>query len=81
VASSKHRQTQRFLDTLETFLLQVQDLLMKEKYPSGLTQRQRVLALEEEENANGYSYYGDSDQEKPDQSKKVGKRLVLHANE
>ncbi|KAI8877492.1 acyltransferase ChoActase/COT/CPT [Backusella circina FSU 941] len=82
VASSKHRQTQRFLDTLETYLLQVQDLLMKEKYPSGLTQRQRVLALEEQEEENGYSYYGgEYDEEKPDQLKKVGKRLVLHANE
>ncbi|KAI9363304.1 acyltransferase ChoActase/COT/CPT [Pilaira anomala] len=66
VASSKHRQTQRFLNTLETYLTDVQVMLMKEKYPTGISTRQRVLEMEEAELEleNGYSYFdnGELDQ-------------------
>lgn len=67
---------------------------MKEKYPTGISQRQRVLEMEEaeRETANGYSYFdnGDGGSKDPSDSssvsssprlanrKKVGKRLVLH---
>ncbi|KAI7887705.1 acyltransferase ChoActase/COT/CPT [Mucor mucedo] len=90
VASSKHRQTQRFLDTLKTYLMDIQALLMKEKYPTGVSQRQRVLEMEEAErdHVNGYSYFDNADQSLDSSStssagsqsprKKVGKRLVLH---
>ncbi|KAL7322497.1 carnitine O-acetyltransferase yat1 [Mucor circinelloides] len=63
VASSKHRQTQRFLDTLKTYLTDVQALLLKEKYPTGISQRQRVLELQEAEfeNNSGYSYFDNGD--------------------
>lgn len=66
MASSKHRQTQRFLDTLKTYLIDVQTLLMKERYPTGVSQRQRVLELQEAErdNVNGYSYFDNGDLEK-----------------
>lgn len=63
VASSKHRQTQRYLDTLEAYLTEVQSLLIKEKYPTGISQRQRVLEMEEAErdSVNGYSYFDNGD--------------------
>ncbi|KAJ8655847.1 hypothetical protein O0I10_008511 [Lichtheimia ornata] len=83
VASSKHRQTERFLSTLENVLLEIQSMLLKEKYPSGLSQRQRLLAMEEaHEIANGYSYFdnGDEFSDSSSQSsttRKIGKRLVL----
>jgi carnitine O-acetyltransferase len=87
VASSKHRQTQRFLDTLEKYLVDVKTLLLKEKYPTGLSQRQRVLAMEEAEMEmnNGYSYFDNGDQSSDNSSqssrRRVGKRLVLHKSE
>jgi carnitine O-acetyltransferase len=92
VASSKHRQTQRFLETLKTYLLDVQTLLLKEKYPTGVSQRQRVLELEEKaylDSLDGYSYFdnGESSDSSISSSstrslqKKVGKRLVLHETE
>ncbi|RCH87003.1 hypothetical protein CU098_005344 [Rhizopus stolonifer] len=90
VASSKHRQTQRYLDTLKTYLNDIQSLLIKEKYPTGISHRQRVLELQEQQlqnNVNGYSYFDNGDSSESDVSslssastlrKKVGKRLVLH---
>ncbi|KAI7902149.1 acyltransferase ChoActase/COT/CPT [Cokeromyces recurvatus] len=94
VASSKHRQTQRFLDTLEAYLVNVQNLLLKERYPTGVSQRQRVLAMEENDfDINGYSYFDNGQGQESDYSssveslspttsrKKVGKRLVLHATD
>ncbi|KAI8328806.1 acyltransferase ChoActase/COT/CPT [Choanephora cucurbitarum] len=59
VASSKHRQTERFLQTLNKYLLEVKTMLLKEKYPGGISQRQRILALEEQQQqlADGYSYF------------------------
>ncbi|GAA5817771.1 hypothetical protein MFLAVUS_011324 [Mucor flavus] len=67
VASSKHRQTQRFLNTLETYLTDIQVLLMKEKYPTGISQRQRVLEMEEaeRESSNGYSYFDNGEYKEP----------------
>jgi carnitine O-acetyltransferase len=40
-------------------LTDIQAILLKEKYPTGVSQRQRVLELEEAEmnNVNGYSYF------------------------
>lgn len=37
----------------------MQTILLKEKYPTGVSQRQRVLEMEEDEmnNVNGYSYF------------------------
>ncbi|KAI9480352.1 MAG: acyltransferase ChoActase/COT/CPT [Benjaminiella poitrasii] len=63
VASSKHRQTQRFLDTLEAYLMNIQFMLLKERYPTGVSQRQRVLAMQENElnHVNGYSYFDNGD--------------------
>lgn len=92
VASSKHRQTQRFLETLKTYLLDVQTLLLKEKYPTGVSQRQRVLELEEKaylDSLDGYSYFDNGESSDSSISsnstrslqKKVGKRLVLHETE
>ncbi|RCH80180.1 hypothetical protein CU098_001408, partial [Rhizopus stolonifer] len=90
VASSKHRQTQRFLDTLKMYLLDIQKLLTSEKYPSGVSSRQRVLELEEEQErmmGNGYSYFDNGNSSGSEQSsisngviprKKIGKRLILH---
>ncbi|KAI7852059.1 acyltransferase ChoActase/COT/CPT [Circinella umbellata] len=91
VASSKHRQTERYLATLEAYLLDVQGMLMKEKYPGGLSQRQRLLAMEEaHEMINGYSYFDNGDVASDTSShtsnssssvtRKVGKRLVLREN-
>ncbi|KAI8146043.1 acyltransferase ChoActase/COT/CPT [Fennellomyces sp. T-0311] len=88
VASSKHRQTERLLATLESYLLDLQSMLMKEKYPGGLSQRQRLLAMEEaHEMINGYSYFDNGEYSSSDNSsqssagspttRKVGKRLVL----
>ncbi|GAA5804870.1 acyltransferase ChoActase/COT/CPT [Helicostylum pulchrum] len=60
VASSKHRQTERFLQTLKKYLNDVKVMLLKEKYPGGISQRQRILALEEQEyqsQSDGYSYF------------------------
>jgi carnitine O-acetyltransferase len=39
--------------------MDIQGLLLKEKYPTGISQRQRVLEMEEAErdNVNGYSYF------------------------
>ncbi|ORE07198.1 acyltransferase ChoActase/COT/CPT [Rhizopus microsporus var. microsporus] len=83
VASSKHRQTQRFLDTLKGYLLDIQKLLLNEKYPSGISSRQRVLELEETEELNGgYSYFDNGNHSSGSESsinrKKIGKRLILH---
>ncbi|KAI9496838.1 acyltransferase ChoActase/COT/CPT [Zychaea mexicana] len=88
VASSKHRQTERLLATLESYLLDVQVMLTKEKYPGGLSQRQRLLAMEEaHEMTNGYSYFDNGEHASDTSSqgsnssasitRKVGKRLVL----
>ncbi|KAI8351505.1 acyltransferase ChoActase/COT/CPT [Blakeslea trispora] len=70
VASSKHRQTQRYLDTLKQYLNDVQSLLLKEKYPTGLSQRQRVLELQEatEQANDGYSYFDNGDLQKIENS-------------
>ncbi|GAN05695.1 carnitine acetyl transferase [Mucor ambiguus] len=60
VASSKHRQTERFLQTLKKFLNDIKTMLLKEKYPGGVSQRQRILALEEQAyqlQNDGYSYF------------------------
>ncbi|RCH98977.1 hypothetical protein CU098_002287, partial [Rhizopus stolonifer] len=60
VASSKHRQTERFLQTLKKFLMEIKAMLIKEKYPGGISQRQRILALEEQAQQalnDGYSYF------------------------
>lgn len=91
MASSKHRQTERFLATLEGYLLEIQSMLLKERYPGGLSQRQRLLAMEEEhELINGYSYFDNGDDRFSDASsqtgsptkggfdnRKVGRRLTL----
>ncbi|RUS14143.1 acyltransferase ChoActase/COT/CPT [Endogone sp. FLAS-F59071] len=70
-ASSKHRQTARFLRTLESYLLEVQVMLHNEKYPDGLSRSQRLLEMQEHVSMlNGYGYfdageyefYGDADQ-------------------
>jgi carnitine O-acetyltransferase len=82
------------LDTLKTYLTDIQSLLIKERYPTGISQRQRVLEMEEaeRETANGYSYFDNGDGKDPSDSssassqsprlanrnRKVGKRLVLH---
>ncbi|KAL0083511.1 acyltransferase ChoActase/COT/CPT [Phycomyces blakesleeanus] len=92
-ASSKHRQTERLLKTLEKYLLDIQIMLQKEKYPGGISQRQRILAMENaDELNNGYSYFDNgenfgSDKESSSGSidgylsrsptRKVGKRLML----
>ncbi|OBZ84040.1 putative mitochondrial carnitine O-acetyltransferase [Choanephora cucurbitarum] len=70
VASSKHRQTQRYLDTLKQYLTDVQGLLLKEKYPTGLSRRQRVLELQEaaEQANDGYSYFDNGDSQKTENS-------------
>ncbi|KAI8980801.1 acyltransferase ChoActase/COT/CPT [Pilobolus umbonatus] len=60
VASSKHRQTERFLQTVKKFLADIKVMLQKEKYPGGISQRQRILALEDQEYKfanDGYSYF------------------------
>lgn len=51
------------MDTLEAYLTEVQSLLIKEKYPTGISQRQRVLEMEEAErdSVNGYSYFDNGD--------------------
>ncbi|KAI8987359.1 acyltransferase ChoActase/COT/CPT [Mycotypha africana] len=59
-ASSKHRQTERFLQSLKNYLIDIKTMLLKEKYPGGVSQRQRILALEEQEyqiQINGYGYF------------------------
>ncbi|KAI8975933.1 acyltransferase ChoActase/COT/CPT [Pilobolus umbonatus] len=90
VASSKHRQTRRLLDTLNTYLLDIQKLLLKERYPTGVSQRQRILELEEEEStySNGYSYFDNGNESDLSSHsshsyhslspKRIGKRLVIH---
>jgi carnitine O-acetyltransferase len=51
------------LDTLKAYLTDIQAILLKEKYPTGVSQRQRVLEMEEAEltNVNGYSYFDNGD--------------------
>ncbi|KAG0169405.1 hypothetical protein DFQ28_003955 [Apophysomyces sp. BC1034] len=63
VASSKHRQTERLLAMLKKYLIDIQLMMLKEKYPGGLSQRQRLLAMDEEarEAINGYSYFDNGD--------------------
>ncbi|KAI8971435.1 acyltransferase ChoActase/COT/CPT [Mycotypha africana] len=65
-ASSKHRQTQRFLNNLEAYLIDIQTLLLKEKYPTNLSYRLASLHEEDEAEAyeksekastDGYNYY------------------------
>lgn len=57
-------------------------MLLNEKYPSGVSQRQRILALEEEYNHhNGYTYYDNGPLASNSTSRKIGKRLVLLENE
>ncbi|KAI7865971.1 acyltransferase ChoActase/COT/CPT [Spinellus fusiger] len=86
VASSKHRQTERLLNALKSYLLEIQGMMQKEKYPGGLSQKQRMLALEEsEQEINGYSYFdnaskgerGGSRESSRSPTRKVGKRLML----
>ncbi|ORX48839.1 acyltransferase ChoActase/COT/CPT [Hesseltinella vesiculosa] len=90
VASSKHRQTERLLATLDAYLLDIRQLLLKEKYPGGMSQRQRLLAMEEAHAAvNGYSYFDNgedsysvgtsasSDDNGTPRNRKVGKRLMI----
>lgn len=72
------------------YLLDIQKLLTSEKYPSGVSSRQRVLELEEEQErmmGNGYSYFDNGNSSGSEQSsisngviprKKIGKRLILH---
>ncbi|ORZ16240.1 acyltransferase ChoActase/COT/CPT [Absidia repens] len=65
VASSKHRQTERLLATLEQYLIDIQQLMSNEKYPGGMSQKQRLMAMEEAHAlVNGYSYFdnGEEDQ-------------------
>ncbi|KAI8329443.1 Choline/Carnitine o-acyltransferase-domain-containing protein [Chlamydoabsidia padenii] len=65
VASSKHRQTERLLATLKQYLIDIQQMMMDEKYPGGMSQKQRLLAMEEAHAlVNGYSYFdnGEGDQ-------------------
>ncbi|KAG1289404.1 hypothetical protein G6F66_009390 [Rhizopus arrhizus] len=82
VASSKHRQTERLLQTLQKYLIDVKAMLLNEKYPSGVSQRQRILALEEEYNHHdGYTYYDNGPLASNSTSRKIGKRLVLLENE
>ncbi|KAI8072372.1 acyltransferase ChoActase/COT/CPT [Gongronella butleri] len=95
VASSKHRQTERLLATLEAYLLDIRQLLINEKYPGGMSQRQRLLAMEDAHNAvNGYSYFdngeddysattsaSDDNNPSPRYHRKVGKRLVIRATD
>lgn len=57
-------------------------MLLNEKYPSGVSQRQRILALEEEYNHHdGYTYYDNGPLPSNSTSRKIGKRLVLLENE
>jgi carnitine O-acetyltransferase len=72
-------------------LTDIQALLIKEKYPTGVSQRQRVLELEEmvyQDNLDGYNYFDNGDFQSESDSgtsttsiKKIGKRLVLHETE
>ncbi|CAO3635783.1 unnamed protein product [Cunninghamella echinulata] len=65
VAASKHRQTERLLATLESYLLDIQQMLLNEKYPGGMSQKQRLLAMEEAHVlANGYSYFDNGEDDK-----------------
>lgn len=47
--------------------MDIQLLLMKEKYPTGISQRQRVLEMEEaeRESSNGYSYFDNGEYKEP----------------
>lgn len=68
-------------------------MLLKEKYPGGLSQRQRLLAMEEaHELSNGYSYFdnGQDDRFSDTSSqgshstsnyRKIGKRLMLRESD
>ncbi|KAI7902900.1 acyltransferase ChoActase/COT/CPT [Cokeromyces recurvatus] len=82
VASSKHRQTDRLLHTLRNYLTDVRTMLLKEKYPGGVSHRQRILALEEQWYQDGYSYFDNGHDTLPQKtSPKVGKRLVIREND
>lgn len=71
-------------------------MLLKEKYPGGVSQRQRILALEEQEhqlNRDGYSYFDNGYEPTSSDlsdgagsstssiNRKVGKRLVIREND
>lgn len=47
------------MDTLEIYLTDIQALLLKEKYPTGISQRQRILEIQEAglDSVDGYSYF------------------------
>ncbi|CEJ00691.1 Putative Carnitine O-acetyltransferase [Rhizopus microsporus] len=84
VASSKHRQTERLLQTLQKYLVEVKTMLLNEKYPGGVSQRQRILALEEEyDHGDGYTYYdtGDRPSKANGIHRKIGKRLIIQEND
>ncbi|GAB5590517.1 carnitine O-acetyltransferase yat1 [Umbelopsis nana] len=84
--SSKHRQTARYLATLKQYLLDIKQMLTNERYPTGTSQRQRLLAMQESANlTNGYGYWDIdnlSDQKPSEEVKanfrKVGRRLMLN---
>jgi carnitine O-acetyltransferase len=84
--ASKHRQTARYLATLEQYLLDIKQMLMHERYPTGTSQKQRLLAMQESANlTNGYGYWDiepANDQtpveEVPANFRKVGRRLMLN---
>lgn len=64
VASSKHRQTERLLATLKQYLIDIQQLMTNEKYPGGMSQKQRLLAMEEAHAlVNGYSYFDNGEED------------------
>ncbi|SAL98895.1 hypothetical protein [Absidia glauca] len=64
VAASKHRQTERLLATLQQYLLDIQQMMTNEKYPGGMSQKQRLLAMEEAHAlVNGYSYFDNGEED------------------
>ncbi|OZJ03582.1 hypothetical protein BZG36_03048 [Bifiguratus adelaidae] len=79
--SSKHRQTERFIRTIHDYLLEIQSLLLREKYPAGVSSRQYRATMEQEVSMMaGYGYFdaGDLDQwsdKNEEKGKKVGKKV------
>jgi carnitine O-acetyltransferase len=70
---------------MKKYLREIKHMLINEKYPTGTSQRQRLLAMQENASlTNGYGYWDiDSPGERsptPDMknTKKVGRRLMLN---
>ncbi|KAF0709620.1 Aste57867_5845 [Aphanomyces stellatus] len=75
--ASKHRQTQRYLDTLESYLLQMQDLLSREeavKFPNSA--KGKVLDRRSSETGYGFFDGGVPEQRKVNKTPLVGRKLA-----